>query len=100
MQQKLSQGRRHVKYFALQRILPGIFHKPLQRRAAAGPVLSSLVRKVTEVWMAAALTAMSISGGILLVVVVFVVIITIATVNRGATAMQDDSQHGGGHDHH
>ena len=42
--------------------------------------------------MAAALNAMSISGGILLVVVVLVVLVSMATVNRGSKAMEDDSK--------
>jgi len=42
--------------------------------------------------MAAALSAMSVSGGILLLVVILVVVVTITTVNRGAKAMEDDSK--------
>jgi hypothetical protein len=42
--------------------------------------------------MAAALSAMSVSGGILLLVIILVVVVTIATVNRGAKAMEDDSK--------
>lgn len=43
--------------------------------------------------MSAALSAMSISGGILLLVVVLVVVVSVATVKRGAKAMEDDSKH-------
>jgi len=42
--------------------------------------------------MAAALQAMSVSGGILLLVVILVVFVSIATVKRGAKAMEDDSK--------
>ena len=42
--------------------------------------------------MAATLSAMSISGGILLVVVVLVVLVSMATVKRGTKAMEDDSK--------
>ena len=42
--------------------------------------------------MAATLSAMSVSGGILLLVVVLVVVVTVATVKRGAKAMEDDSK--------
>ena len=42
--------------------------------------------------MAAAVQAMSVSGGILLLVIILVVVVSIAAVNRGTKAMEDDSK--------